>query len=171
MTVVPEDKQPRSPCSGRRPETTDRFFEIVLRLADRLSCRFMVRSNRHRLHRLLRNSSLLLLLLCVIGQPVLAAWGEMHELTAHSSATALGLDHHDAVHSDIATDAIETGQSDDPAHALSHHTHCCGQPQLPFVSPLSISACALPSMMLWPTKLRPTTASSFATPFRPPIPG
>jgi hypothetical protein len=129
----------------------------------------MIRPTRHRLHGLLRNSSLLLLLLCLIGQPVLAAWGEMHEMTAHSNATAIGLDHHDAVHSDIGTDAVETDESSDPAHALSHHTHCCGQPQLPFVSPLSIAVFALPPMMLWPAKQRAIAASIFATPFRPPI--
>ena len=131
----------------------------------------MVRSTRHRLHRFLRNSSLLLLLLCLIGQPVLAAWGEMHELTAHSISTVTGLDHHDAVHSDMGTDAVEIDPSGDPAHVLSHHTHCCGQPQLSFVSPLSIAVFALPSMMLWPAKLRPITTSIFATPFRPPIAG
>jgi hypothetical protein len=131
----------------------------------------MAQTTRHRLHRLLRNGSLLLLLLCLIAQPVLAAWGEMHELTAHSTATTMGLDHHDAVHSDIGTDAVEVDQSGDPAHALSHHTHCCGQPQLPFVSVLSIAAFALPSMMLWPAKQRAITASTFATPFRPPISG
>lgn len=151
-------------ASGR----TSNSFEIVLSLDNRLSCRFMVHITR-RLHGLLRNSSLLLLLLCLIGQPVLAAWGEMHELTAHSSATVMGLNHHDAVHSDIETNAVEPDPSGDPAHALSHHTHCCGQPQLPFVSPLSIAVFALPSMMLWPAKQRAITASIFATPFRPPI--
>ena len=122
----------------------------------------------HRLHRLLRNSSLLLLLLCLIAQPVLAAWGDMHELTAHSSSTGAGLDH-DALHSDTGTDEGETDPSGDPLHALSHHAHCCSQPQLPFLSPLPIAVYALPSITPWPAKARAINASAFATPFRPPI--
>lgn len=124
---------------------------------------------RHLPHSILRSASLLLLLLCLIAQPVLAAWGEMHEATAHSASTDSTLDHR-APHSHTAV-GEDSGDADDPNHALSHHTHCCGQPQLPFLSQLPLPVFELTSMMPRPATTRPIAASHFATPFRPPIPG
>lgn len=123
---------------------------------------------RHLSRSILRSSALLLLLLCLIAQPVLAAWGEMHEATAHSASTDSTLDHR-APHSHTAMD--ESGDADDPIHALSHHAHCCGQPQLPFLSQLPLPVFELTSTMPRPATTQPIAASHSATPFRPPIPG
>jgi len=129
----------------------------------------VTRRIRHLPRSILRSSALLLLLLCLIAQPVLAAWGEMHEATAHSASSDSALDH-DAAHSHTAMG--EGGDAaDDPIHALSHHAHCCGQPQLSFLSQLPLPVFELTSMMPRPATTRPIPASHFATPFRPPIPG
>lgn len=127
---------------------------------------------RHLPRSILRSSALLLLLLCLIAQPVLAAWGEMHELTAHADTTSQdsALDHR-APHSHATTDDHSGGDPGDPNHALSHHAHCCGQPQLPFLSQLPLPAFEFISMMPSPATTRPIAASHFATPFRPPIAG
>ncbi len=127
---------------------------------------------RHRQYSILRSSALLLLLLCLIAQPVLAAWGEMHELTAHADTTgqdsALG---HRAPHPHTMIDEDRGGDASDPNHALSHHAHCCGQPQLPFLSQLHMPLFKLTSTMPSPATTRPIAASHSATPFRPPIAG
>lgn len=127
---------------------------------------------RHLPHSILRSTSLLLLLLCLIAQPVLAAWGEMHELTAHADTTGQdsALDHR-APHSHAAIDEDGSGGADDPNHALSHHAHCCGQPQLPFLSQLPFPLFELTSTTPRPATTRPIAASHSATPFRPPIAG
>ncbi len=136
----------------------------------------MSNANRYPPRSILHSISLLLLLLCLIAQPVLAAWGEMHELTAHPAATDqdesaqdFALDHR-APHSHTAMDDQGHDDPADPNHALSHHAHCCGQPQLPFMSHLPLPAFEPASMMPWPATMRPIAASHFATPFRPPIP-
>lgn len=130
----------------------------------------MTQRIRHLPRSILRSSALLLLLLCLIAQPVLAAWGEMHELTAHADSTGVALDHRSP---HAYTDVDDSGADDanDPIHALSHHAHCCGQPQLPFLSQLPLPVFELTSMMPSPATTRPIAASHFATPFRPPIPG
>lgn len=132
---------------------------------------------RHRPHSILRSSALLLLLLCLIAQPVLAAWGEMHELTAHPAATNQdasaqdsSLDHR-TPHSHVTTDDHGGDDPGDPNHALSHHAHCCGQPQLPFLPQLPLPVFELTSTMPSPATSRPIAASHSATPFRPPIAG
>ncbi len=130
----------------------------------------MTNAHRHPPRSILRSSALLLLLLCLIAQPVLAAWGEMHELTAHADTTGQdsALDHR-APHAHAAIDEDRGGDASDPNHALSHHAHCCGQPQLPFVSQLPLPAFELSSTMPSPATSRPIAASHSATPFRPPI--
>jgi hypothetical protein len=127
---------------------------------------------RHRPHSILRNASLLLLLLCLIAQPVLAAWGEMHELTAHAETTGQdsALDHR-APHAHTTIEEGSGADASDPTHALSHHAHCCGQPQLPFLSQLPLPLFEPASMMPSPATTRPIAASHSATPFRPPIAG
>lgn len=127
---------------------------------------------RHLSRSILRSSALLLLLLCLIAQPVLAAWGEMHELTAHAHATGQdsALDHR-APHAYTTIDEDRGEDASDPNHALSHHAHCCGQPQLPFLSQLPLPVFELTSMMPSPATTRPIAASHSATPFRPPISG
>ncbi len=132
----------------------------------------MTQRIRHLPRSILRSSALLLLLLCLIAQPVLAAWGEMHEMTAH--ADTAGQDSapdHRAPHSHTVLDEDSGGDADDPIHALSHHAHCCGQPQLPFLAQLPLPVFELTSMMPRPATTRPIAASHFATPFRPPIAG
>ena len=127
---------------------------------------------RHLPRSILRSASLLLLLLCLIAQPVLAAWGEMHEMTAHADMAGQdsALDHR-APHSHTTMDEDSGDDAGDPIHALSHHAHCCGQPQLPFLSQLPLPLFELTAMMPQPGTTRPIAASHSATPFRPPIPG
>jgi hypothetical protein len=136
----------------------------------------MNRTARLLLCSLIRSSTLVFLLLCLIAQPVLAAWGDMHEFTAHTDAAGIDLNHR-SLDAEIAQHAVghaaddvpAGNDADDPIHVLSHHAHCCSQPQWPFVSQLTLPLSQPSSTRPWPAEIPAVAASHIATPFRPPI--
>lgn len=128
----------------------------------------MTRLARQRLHTLLRSIALVVLVLCLVVQPVLAAWGQMHELTAHPDSMSMGNDH-GAVDSDIAASEGQNEDVGDPIHTLAHHAHCCGQPQLSLLPHLALPTFGRISTMRWVATTQTVAPSHFATPFRPPI--
>lgn len=81
----------------------------------------MLSTLRH-LSRYLRLPALVVLLCAVVTNPVLAAVGDVHELSQASAA------HADPSHCDVADD--DGAQDDDDAgdilHALVHGAHACG---------------------------------------------
>lgn len=83
----------------------------------------MRRTVRH-ISRLLRLPALVVLLFAVVSNPLLAAVGDVHELSQASVV------HADPAHCDVADD--EGTQDDDDAgdllHALFHGAHACGHP-------------------------------------------
>lgn len=122
---------------------------------------------------LLRHAALLALALCVLSQPVLAAWGEIHALAAHGNAEVVD---HRAAHAETAAHALDAdagGEDGDdtasPLHALSHHAHCCGQPQLSSPPQLPLPVFVPLTLVPRPAEARTRAASPPATPFRPPI--
>lgn len=124
----------------------------------------MTKLPRQRFQRLLRCVALAALVLCLVAQPVLAAWGQVHEITVHPDSTSMGNDHA-ALGSDTAA-----GEGDrDPIHLLAHHAHCCGQPQLSVLPHLALPTFARVSTVRWVAAAQSVFPSHFATPFRPPI--
>lgn len=107
-----------------------------------------------------------LLLMLVLGlalQPLMAAYGEMHEAFEHADAAhALASPH---VADDIGNDADDDG----PGHALAHHAHCCAQPQVFPPGAMSLPAPVAATMPIegMGTGIRPDARKG--TPFRPPI--
>lgn len=128
----------------------------------------MPRRIRHRTSRLLRASLLALFALCVVMQPVVAAWGELHEFVAHAGS-ADGHGGHSLSHAEDEVVPDEDAGAGAPGHALLHHAHCCSQGQLAVV-PVSLP------MLSFPTGRSPRTVASAPavdapsqSPFRPPI--
>lgn len=117
-----------------------------------------------RCHRLFRTVLLVLLALCLVSQPVLAALGEMHESRVHPESATLHLDQVGA-HADGAAQ----DESEGTLHLLLHFAHCCGQTTAVFATSVLIPT-------LVPThgeRLAPPSAPRITTrlnpPFRPPI--
>jgi hypothetical protein len=115
-------------------------------------------------HRLFRTVLLVLLALCLVSQPVLAALGEMHESRVHPESATLHLDQVGA-HADGAAQ----DESEGTLHLLLHFAHCCGQTTAVFATSVLIPT-------LVPThgeRLAPPSAPRITTrlnpPFRPPI--
>lgn len=125
---------------------------------------------RHRLSRLLRTAVLMLLALCMALQPVLAAAGELHEISEHAEAAALHLTGDGPWHDPDGggTDPQFPGEA---LHLLLHYAHCCGNAsgltaaRLP---PVQAPAFAPPTL---PGILAPAVAERPGAPFRPPITG
>lgn len=125
----------------------------------------MPRSRTSRLVRRLRLLAIGLFVLALVLQPVLAAVGELHEITAHA---ILDHAHGDDAHHDGSDD---THDGDSPLHALVHVAHCCTQ-----ASTAALPACA---GVLAPAPAAPlpvlTAGMRASAPdgdlFRPPITG
>lgn len=109
---------------------------------------------------------MLVFALCLMARPVLAAWGEMHELTAHAGSALTHADH-DAPHA-AGTDAGDP-DSGNPAHLLLHHAHCCGHST--GLIDAGLLPLAVPFISIHPplAALPAAVAARAATPFRPPI--
>ncbi|MCB1569440.1 MAG: hypothetical protein KDI69_11570 [Xanthomonadales bacterium] len=115
-------------------------------------------------HRLFRTALLVLLALCLVTQPVLAALGEMHERRVHPESATLHLDQVGS-HADGAAH----DESEDTLHLLLHFAHCCGQTTAVFAANIWTPA-PLPTRS---ERLAPSSAPRITTrlnpPFRPPI--
>lgn len=125
--------------------------------------RTMQRPLRH-LSRLLRLPALVMLLFAVVSNPLLAAVGDVHELSQASAS------HADPAHCDVADD--QDTQDDEGAgdllHALVHGAHACGHlvglATPTFVVEPSFGHVAAPDHAVKPLEsLRPLTIT------RPPI--
>jgi len=124
----------------------------------------MLEHLRHRWPLALRAVALLAFALCLAAKPVLADWGEMHELVAHAGS-ALSHSGHDHAHAP----ASDGGDAGDPAHLLLHYAHCCGQSAglVDLAGPPRAAsfAPARPPLSAVPAPRTPRLAA----PFRPPI--
>lgn len=99
----------------------------------------------------------MMLLLGLVLQPLVAAYGEMHEALAHAGEA----------HAIEVVDAA--GDDAGPSHALSHHAHCCAQPQV-----FPPGALTLPAPIAVATPVEGFGVDTHpdarkGTPFRPPI--
>lgn len=113
----------------------------------------------------------MMLVLGFVLQPVMAAYGQMHETLGHLGEGVAHVegDVHDDAHDDAPPSPGEDGHDTGVLHALSHHAHCCAQPQW-------LPPDGLPLPMPRASDPRPSSAgydvapdSRFDTPFRPPI--
>lgn len=111
----------------------------------------------------------MMLVLGFVLQPVMAAYGQLHESLAHfdDGGAHVEGDVHDGAPG--SADDDEDGHGTDVLHALSHHAHCCAQPQS--LPPSSLSALLPIRADMRPPSVDPDAApdSRFDTPFRPPI--
>lgn len=109
------------------------------------------------------------LVLALIVQPVLAAVGELHEMTHGLDETHLAVD----AHGDLTSELLAEGEADDPTagalHLVHHMAHCCGQTATdaaiyrPAVAPMHGGAVPGPwDLTFLASELR-------RAPFRPPI--
>lgn len=112
-----------------------------------------------------------MLLLAFVLQPVMAAYGQLHETLTHPGD---GIAHVDGdLHGDADADAQASpeGERQDGSilHTLLHHAHCCAQPQWLAPDGLPLSLC-IASAARPPASGYDAPAESRAdTPFRPPI--
>jgi hypothetical protein len=109
----------------------------------------------------------MMLVLGFVLQPVMAAHGQLHEILGHLGEGAAHVE--GDAHDDAPPSPGEDGHDTGVLHALSHHAHCCAQPQwlapdgLPL--PLRLASASRP-----PSSGYDAPAESPAdTPFRPPI--
>lgn len=123
----------------------------------------------------------MMLVLGFVLQPVMAAYGQLHETLAHlgDGIAHIEDDAHDSDANDsdsnddapAAPDAADEGHEASVLHALSHHAHCCAQPQwLPpggLAVPLRAVRDARPPCFDYDAP----ADSRIDTPFRPPIVG
>ncbi|MBL8262140.1 MAG: hypothetical protein JNM58_06940 [Xanthomonadaceae bacterium] len=114
-----------------------------------------------------------LLLFGFVLQPVMATYGQLHETLAHMGSDRSHVE--DDAHVEMAATRTAESPGEDSRedlgvfHALSHHAHCCAQPQslppssLPALPPALAGTC--------PPSVDPDASpdSRFETPFRPPI--
>ena len=120
----------------------------------------------HRWPFVLRAAALLAFALCLVTRPMVAAWGEMHEITMHADSAA-GHSGHGA--SDLRSAAASDAEPGDLAHLLLHHAHCCGPStglidtgqSLLLHSFLSVGPPLIATLAAMPKRI--------ALPFRPPI--
>lgn len=111
----------------------------------------------------------MMLVLGFVLQPVMATYGQLHETLAHlgeDRAHVEGDAHEDAP---TASGESEPAHETSVIHALSHHAHCCAQPQ--WLPPTGLPA--LPPAMAGagPASVDPDASpdTRIDTPFRPPI--
>lgn len=128
----------------------------------------MVRFRRRRWLPLLRVLVLVLFALGSMLQPVMAAAGEMHELTHDASGLHAYDLHADEVDAELAASG-DQGQDDTRIlHVLLHFAHCCGAtaallPALGPIPPMSASGGLAIAKAPIPPQAR------LASPFKPPI--
>ena len=113
----------------------------------------------------------MMLLLGFVLQPVMATYGQLHEILAHLDdgiAHVEGDAHDDAPASPEASPE-EAAHDTGVLHALSHHAHCCAQPQ--WLPPTGLPALPLAIARMRPPGSDPDASpdSRVDTPFRPPI--
>jgi hypothetical protein len=120
---------------------------------------------------------IVLVMMLVLGfvlQPVMAAYGQLHETLAHLGEGIAHVegDAHDSGADDgmpASPDDAEYAHEASVLHALSHHAHCCAQPQwLPpggLAVPLQAVRDARPPCFDYDAPADSRTD----TPFRPPI--
>lgn len=109
----------------------------------------------------------MMLVLGFVLQPVMATYGQLHETLGHFGE---GVAH---VEGDAHDDALQPSGDDSHdnsvLHALSHHAHCCAQPQwlVPDGLPVSLrpASAAHPPASGYVAPLE----SRADNPFRPPI--
>lgn len=108
----------------------------------------------------------MMLVLGFVLQPVMAAYGQLHETLGHLDE---GVAHVEGDAHDAPPSPGEDGHDTGVLHALSHHAHCCAQSQW-------LPPDGLPVPMPCASDPRPASAgydvapdSRFDTPFRPPI--
>ena len=124
---------------------------------------------RPRLPLPLRVFVLALFALGLVLQPVLASWGELHELAHDKAGTHAHVDHSDNVNDELsASDKSDPGRSG-MLHALMHLAHCCG----PSTVTLTSAMRAMPvapgvTILALAESQRPLQPRALA-PFRPPI--
>lgn len=97
---------------------------------------------------------------------MLAAWSEMHEITAHADSAT---DHSGHGASDLRDAVASDTEPGDLAHLLLHHAHCCG-PSTGLIDTgqsllLDSFLSAGPSLIAVPAAM----PARLALPFRPPI--
>lgn len=113
-----------------------------------------------------------MLALAFVLQPVMAAYGQLHDTLAHLGD---GIAHVEGdMHGDADVDAPASPEEEGPQdgsilHALLHHAHCCAQPQW-------LAPDGLPLPLYTVSAARPTASGYDApvqsradNPFRPPI--
>ena len=126
----------------------------------------------HRISTLCRQSFLVLLMLCLVVQPVIAGRGALHEAIDHSGSSVTHADLHATQWQTDSTETDGDGDGDGDAgasHQLMHHAHCCAQPQLPLSGQLQLPAFKPVARVLWAPTNAITADAHAATPFRPPI--
>ena len=112
-----------------------------------------------------------MLALAFVLQPVMAAYGQLHDTLAHLGD---GIAHvegemHDEADGDVPVAPNGERQDGSILHALLHHAHCCAQPQwlapdgLPL--PLYTASAARPKASGYDAPVESRTDN----PFRPPI--
>lgn len=111
----------------------------------------------------------MMLVLGFVLQPVMAAYGQLHETLAHVGdgvAHVEGDTHDDA---SVSPDEGERGHDTGVLHALSHHAHCCAQPQ--WLPPTGLPTLPPAIAGMRPPGVDPDASpdSRIDTPFRPPI--
>lgn len=117
----------------------------------------------------------MMLVLGFVLQPVMAAYGQLHESLGHLGEGIAHVegdahdDAHDHAHDDVPPSTGEGGHDTSVLHALSHHAHCCAQPQW-------LAPDGLPLPLRLASASRPPSSGYDAppespadTPFRPPI--
>ncbi len=119
---------------------------------------------RHRLHRVLRTASLLVLAACLLLQPTLGAVGQVHDVFEHLDDTA---QHHESP-------AFHAGEDDgkdagDAIHVLLHYAHCCAPATAVFPVVPQVALRVDASGTLLPMDDARHAQALPGHPFRPPI--
>lgn len=128
----------------------------------------MIRLRLHRWLPLLRFVVLGLFALGLVLQPVMAAAGEMHELTHDSS----GMHDHDLHADELDAELAATGEQDQGGaktmHVLLHFAHCCGATAalLPGLKPIPAASTG-GRLAIAKTPMPPQ--ARLTSPFKPPI--
>jgi hypothetical protein len=109
---------------------------------------------------------LVLLMLCLIVQPVIASQGAMHEALGHPDAS---LNHSDLHAVQPQAEAADPDGESSVSHQLMHHAHCCAQPQIPASAYWRLPAFARVATTHWTFDNLVVSDAYPASPFRPPI--
>lgn len=110
----------------------------------------------------------------VLLQPVLGAWGEVHDTAAHSSSTAQTLHDanavaHDDHHGGVSSHDSPFEEDSGALHLLLHFAHCCGQSVALAVDGLIAPSARINTARLLPPVYVRRLGAHLTSPFRPPI--